>query len=115
MGQMARELARRATGFGMRLLYYDLTRLSEKEEEKLGVEFRPLKKLFAESDFISLHHSSQREDRRNCRRNELSLMKPTTFLINCSRGGLVDQDALCEALENNRIAGAGLDVFGRSR
>jgi phosphoglycerate dehydrogenase-like enzyme len=105
------ELAKRAQAFDMRVLYTKRRRLARAFERRVGIEFRPLSELLRESDFVSLHtpHSAQTE--KLIGRRELALMKPSSFLINTCRGGVVDEDALCEALSSGGIAGAGLDVF----
>lgn len=111
MGQIGRELAKRTASFGMEILYYDISRLTREEEEKLGIMYKPIAELIAESDFISLHLPHTDKTEKTIGKRELSLMKPTAFIINCARGGLIDEDALYETLRNRRIAGAGLDVF----
>lgn len=109
LGAIGQAVARRAAGFGMRVLYTSRSRKLEAEAE-LGVEWRSLEELLGMSDFITLHVALGPETRELIGRRELSLMKPTAFLINTARGGLVDQGALVEALETRRIAGAALDV-----
>jgi glyoxylate reductase len=109
LGAIGRAVARRARGFAMRLLYFDSQRRPELEEE-LGARFVPLATLLQESDFVSLHVPLTGGTRHLIGRRELGLMKPTAILINTSRGGVVDQQALCEALSSRSIAGAGLDV-----
>lgn len=110
MGVIGRKLATRASSFGLKILYYDIYRPSREEEKKLQIEYRPLDELLAESDFVSLHVPHTPQTEKMIGKRELSLMKPTAFLINCARGGEIDQTALCEALQNKRIAGAALDV-----
>jgi glyoxylate reductase len=109
LGAIGRALARRARGFAMRLLYFDSQRRPELEAE-LDARFVPLDTLLRESDFVSLHVPLTIETRHLIGRRELGLMKPSAILINTSRGGVVDQQALCEALRSRGIAGAGLDV-----
>lgn len=110
MGQIGRELARRAASFGMKIIYYDMYRLGREEEKKLGIEYKSFDEVLSQSDFISLHLPHTDKTEKMIGKRELSLMKPTAFLINCARGGLIDPDALYDALKNKRIAGAGLDV-----
>jgi glyoxylate reductase len=109
MGQIGQAVARRAAGFGMRILYSGRERRPSLEEE-FGAEWRPLDDLLRESDFVSLHLALNSQTRGFFGARELALMKPTAFLINTARGGIVDQAALVEALRERRIAGAGLDV-----
>jgi glyoxylate reductase len=109
LGAIGRAVARRARGFAMRLLYFDSQRRPELEAE-LDVHFVPLGTLLQESDFVSLHVPLTGGTHHLIGRRQLGLMKPTAILINTSRGGVVDQQALCEALSSGRIAGAGLDV-----
>ena len=114
LGLIGRATAARLRAFGMRLLYTQRTRLDPATEAALGVEWRSLDDLLAESDFVSLHHRFQEGPDGNDNHigaRELALMKPTAYLINTARGRLVDEDALVEALRTGQIAGAGLDVF----
>jgi glyoxylate reductase len=109
LGGIGRAVADRAAGFGMRMLYTSRDRKPDAERD-LGVEWRDLDALLRESDFVSLHVSLSAETRGLIGERELALMKPTAFLVNTSRGAVVDQPALIEALRSRRIAGAGLDV-----
>ena len=109
MGAIGRAVARRARGFGMRILYADNQRRPELEAE-LDASFAPLETLLRESDFVSLHVPLTDRTRHLISRPELSLMKPSAILINTSRGPVVDQEALCEALRSRAILAAGLDV-----
>jgi phosphoglycerate dehydrogenase-like enzyme len=102
--------ARRAKGFGMRILAFDPVQRPELVDE-LGVEYVDLDTLLRESDFVTLHCNATPENRGFIGRAQFEMMKPTAFLINCGRGSLVDQKALVEALTTGQIAGAGLDVF----
>lgn len=114
LGLIGRATAARLRPFGMRLLYTQRNRLDAATEARLGVEWRELDDLLAESDFVTLHHRFQAEKPSNDNHigaRELGLMKPTAYLINTARGRLVDEDALVNALKNGGIAGAGLDVF----
>jgi len=109
MGRIGAEMAKRARGFSMRILYYDPLRRPELEAE-LGLEFVSLERLLEEADFITLHCPLDEKTRHLIGREELSRMKRTAILINTSRGPVVDQKALYEALAEKRIAGAALDV-----
>ena len=110
-GRIGQAVARRAAGFGMRVLYYGPHRMAEVDEVKLGMTFVPLDQLLIESDFVSLHPSLKPETRHLIGERELRLMKRTAFLINSSRGPIVDEKALARVLAEKQIAGAGLDVF----
>ena len=110
-GRVGRAVARRARGFGMRLLYHDPRRLTEAEEKALGIEYRGLDALLAEADFVSVHVGLTVETRHLIDARALGLMKPSAYLINTARGPIVDEKALVAALQERRIAGAGLDVF----
>lgn len=113
LGQIGKALARRAKGFRMPVLYHNRRRLSESEESELGATYVDLETLLARSDFVSLHVSLNEESRHLITSERLALMRPTAFLINVSRGPVVDENALLEALRAGTIAGAGLDVYER--
>lgn len=110
-GRIGRALARRASGFQMQVLYTDAVRAPEDVERSLNAEFCDMNKLLAESDFISLHVPLLPETRGLFDAPKFFRMKPTAFLINTSRGPVVDEAALVAALEAKKIAGAALDVF----
>jgi glyoxylate reductase len=111
LGAIGTAVARRARGFGMRVLYTKRRRLSPIEERDQGVEFAPLDRLLEESDISSLHAPQSPETRHLIAEPQLRRMKPTAYLINTSRGPLVDEAALVTALRKGWIAGAGLDVY----
>lgn len=111
LGRIGRAVARRARGFDMRLLY--AAPRPRPEAAGLGVERVPLERLLAEADFVSLHTYLSAGTRRIIDAAALARMRPGAFLINVSRGELVDEAALVEALRAGRIAGAALDVFER--
>jgi D-3-phosphoglycerate dehydrogenase len=116
-GASARELARRAKAFGMKISAIDIRDISPEERQEFGIEFagKPadLDRVLAESDFVSLHLHLNVQTRQIIDERRLRLMKPTACLINVARGALVDEGALLEALKERRLAGAGLDVFGQ--
>jgi glyoxylate reductase len=85
--------------------------MEDADEKRLGAEYVSLDRLLAEADFVSLHPPLTAATRHMIAARELSLMKPTAYLINTSRGAVVDEAALAAALAERRIAGAGLDVF----
>jgi glyoxylate reductase len=110
-GRIGTAVARRARGFGMRVLYWTPRRKPESLERELEMAYVPLDELLAQSDFVSLHSPLTPETRHQIGARELALMKPTAFLINTARGAIVDEAALTRALKRRQIAGAGLDVF----
>ena len=110
-GRIGRAVARRAAGFQMKVIYNSKTRASEAIEKEFHAQYRDLNALLGESDFITLHVPLNGGTRRLFDAAKFSRMKPTAFLINTSRGPVVDEAALVHALESNKIAGAGLDVF----
>jgi phosphoglycerate dehydrogenase-like enzyme len=111
MGEIGYELARRATVMGMRILYYKRHPLPAELAQSISAEYRDLPALLSESDYVCLAVPQTDETTNLIGRAELSLMRPSTFLVNICRGAVVDEAALAEALTDNRIAGAGLDVF----
>lgn len=111
MGGVGREVAQRAAGFKMRTLYHDPRRLPTAEEDALRLEWVSFEDLFRLADFVSLHVALNAQTRHLVNERAFGLMKPSAFLINTARGAIVDERALIAALEHNRIAGAGLDVF----
>jgi glyoxylate reductase len=109
-GRIGRALARRAQGFDMKLIYWAPRRKPD-AEQKFNMSYRTLDQLLAESDFVSLHPPLNAQTLHMIGARELALMKPTAYLINTSRGPIVDEKALVKALSERRIAGAALDVF----
>ncbi|MPW39792.1 D-glycerate dehydrogenase [Thermococcus sp. 101 C5] len=109
-GRIGQAMAKRARGFGMRIIYYSRTRKPEAEKE-IDAEYVDFETLLKESDFISLHVPLTKETYHLIGEKELKLMKPNAILINTSRGAVVDTNALIKALKEGWIAGAGLDVF----
>jgi lactate dehydrogenase-like 2-hydroxyacid dehydrogenase len=110
-GRIGRNVARRAAGFQMRVLYSGRTAASPDVERELGAQFVPLGELLRESDFVTLHVPLSHETRHLISAAEFEQMKRTAFLINTARGPVVDEAALAIALENKKIAGAALDVY----
>jgi len=109
-GRIGFAVAKRAAGFNMKILFYDVVPRPEMEKE-LGAKKVDLDTLFKESDFVSIHVPLMKETYHLVNAEKLKLMKKTAYLINNSRGPVVDEKALYEALKEGRIAGAGLDVF----
>ena len=110
-GRIGQAVARRGKGFGMSVLYYDVFRPSSDVEEVLNAAYRDLDELLAESDFISIHVALTPETRHLFRREQFRKMKPTAVLVNTSRGPVIDEAALVDALEAGELFAAGLDVF----
>jgi glyoxylate reductase len=110
-GRIGQAVARRARGFAMRVLYSSRSGAAPAVEHELGAIRVPLDALLRESDFVSLHVPLDESTRHLIGVEQLSAMKRTAFLINTSRGPIVDEPALVAALEEGLIAGAGLDVF----
>lgn len=110
-GTIGQAMARRAAGFSMRILYYQRRRAAENAERELKAQYTEAETLIREADFLTLHTPLTAETRHLISRRELGWMKPTAFLINTSRGPVVDEEALVNALKEKRLAGAALDVF----
>ncbi len=111
LGRIGVELAKRAKGFDMRVLYYDEIRRSEKEEKQFGIEYvSDLAVLLPQSDFVSLHVPLLPTTHHLISTAQFALMKPTAILINNSRGPVVDQKALYKALKSRQISAAAIDV-----
>jgi len=112
MGRIGRAVARIAHhGFGMRIIYYDIIRCPREIEEELKAQFLDLETVLSEADVITIHVPLTPQTKHLINEERLKLMKPTAILINTSRGGVIDTNALVKALKKGWIAGAGLDVF----
>ncbi len=111
MGRIGKALTRRARGFNMEVIYWNRTRLTVREEKELGLRYVKFNEVLHQADFISLNVSYNKDTHHLIDEAALQKMKQSAFFINTSRGGTIDEKALIEALENNKIAGAGLDVF----
>ncbi|HHF56227.1 MAG TPA: hydroxyacid dehydrogenase [Thermoplasmatales archaeon] len=109
-GNIAREVAKMANCLGMKVLVYSPHCTQEKASE-MGAELKSLEDIFRESDFVSLHIPKTEETYHMVDERLLSLMKPTAYLINVARGGVVDEEALYKVLKERKIAGAALDVY----
>ena len=112
LGRIGSAVARRAKGFEMRVMYYDPFR-REDLEQSLQIEYRPFTDVLRQADFISVHVPLSEQTRHLIGRDQFSMMKPTAVFVNTSRGPVVDQQALAEALAARRIFAAGIDVFER--
>ena len=111
LGTIGKKVARLGRAFGMRVQYFDIARLTEDEADALGVKFRLLRELIRTSDIVSLHVPLNDSTRHIIGAEELALMKPTSIIINTSRGPVIDEVALHNHLAAGKIFGAGLDVF----
>ena len=111
LGTIGKKVARLGKAFGMRVQYYDIARLPEHDEDALGVRFRLLREVLASSDVVTLHVPLNDSTRHMIGAAELALMKPEAIIVNTSRGPVIDEVALTRALANNKLFGAGLDVF----
>jgi D-3-phosphoglycerate dehydrogenase len=109
-GRIGRGVAKRALGFDMKVIVYDPYILPE-QVGLPGVQLTRLEEVIASADFLSLHAALTNETRQIIGESQLRSMKPTAYLINTARGGLVDEEALYQALSQKWIAGAALDVF----
>ncbi|EOR24423.1 MULTISPECIES: D-2-hydroxyacid dehydrogenase [Clostridium] len=107
MGRIGKSLANKATALGMNVIYNDVFG----KQDDVKYEFLELNDLLRKSDFISLHVPYDKENGTLIRKEELNLMKDGAYIINCARGKVVDEEALLEALDSGKIAGAGIDVF----
>lgn len=111
LGRIGMGLARRARGFDMRVIYFDEFRAKPEIEKEFCLEFKDKDTVLREADFLSLHVPLLPTTRHLISRREFGLMKKTAILVNTSRGPVVEEEALVEALKSGKIAGAGLDVF----
>jgi glyoxylate reductase len=110
-GRIGQAVARRAQGFGMTTIYADPQKQSDEVERKLGLTQMPFDDVLRQADFISLHPQLTPQTHHLIGARELGLMKKSAFILNCSRGPVIDEAALAQALIDKRIAGAGLDVY----
>jgi phosphoglycerate dehydrogenase-like enzyme len=113
MGRIGQEVAQRLAGWGATLVYFDPVRPAPERERELGVTFVPLPDLLERADVVTVHVPLASATRHLIDARALARMKPTAVLINTSRGELVDEEALVEALRGGRIGGAGLDVLSK--
>jgi len=111
LGNIGKKVVRRAAAFDMKIQYYDIRRLSEAEEDALGVRFVLFDELLRTSDVVSLHVPLDDSTRNLIGARELGLMKPEAIIVNTCRGPVIEENALYDALKSGRIAGAGLDVM----
>ncbi len=112
-GRIGMAMARRASGFDMKLLYYNRHRLSLEQEQRYALTYAQFDEVLRQSDFVSIHTPYTQETHHLIGERELALMKPEAMLINTARGPIVDEKALAYALQHGTITAAGLDVFER--
>jgi glyoxylate reductase len=110
LGRIGSAVARRAKGFNMNIIYYDIMRREDLEDE-LGVAFKEFDEVLSEADFVTIHVPLTEETHHMIGRRELSMMKRTAYLVNTSRGPVIDEEELYNALKERIIAGAALDVY----
>ncbi len=111
MGAIGQRVARMLTGYECDTVYYKRNRISPELEQELHARYLPLDELLQVSDFVTMHNALNQSTRGMIGKEQLALMKPTSIIINTTRGACIDQDALYEALTNGGIAGAALDVL----
>lgn len=110
LGRIGAEVAKRAKGFNMQILAYDPF-LTPERAEKLGIQYATLNEVLANADFITVHTPLLKETKHMISHAEFAQMKDGVHILNCARGGIIDEDALYEAILTNKVAGAALDVF----
>lgn len=110
LGRIGKEVAKRALSFGMEVLTYDPF-ISEEVAQMLGIKLASLEEILKAADFITVHTPLTAETKDLISDKEFSMMKPKAFVVNCARGGIINEDALYRALKEKKIAGAALDVF----
>ena len=110
-GRIGKLVCKKAQGLGMNVIYYDMFRAKPEVEKEFNVVYKELDEVVKEADCITLHVPYVPENHHLFNAERISKMKKSAYLVNCSRGPVVDEHALAEALKNNVIKGAGLDVF----
>ena len=110
LGRIGSEVARRSRAMGMKIIAYD-PYISSEQAEKMGVKMASLNEVFAQSDFITLHLPMNDTSYHLIGEEQFNLMKEGVRIVNCARGGLIDEQALCNAIALGKVAGAALDVF----
>jgi glyoxylate reductase len=111
LGRIGQAVARRAQGFNMKVIYYDAFRQKPKVEKALGVQYKTFQSVLKQADIISVHTPLMKETTHLINAKVLKAMKKTAYVVNTSRGPVVDEAALAKALQRGDIAGAGIDVF----
>jgi len=110
-GRIGKIMAKRASGFEMKILYFDVYRMSPEDEAQYHMTYLPMDEVLQQAEFVSVHTPYMPSTHHLVSDRELHLMKPTAILINTARGLIVDEKALVKALQAGTIAGAGMDVF----
>jgi len=110
-GEIGSAVARRASGFNMRVLYCNRNRLPAEKEQALNAVYTPLEELLRQSDFVTVHAPLSEQTQHMIGKEQFLMMKPTAYFIHTARGKVVDDKALFEALKEEKIAGAALDVY----
>jgi len=110
LGRIGSTVAKRGRGFDMNIIYHDVVRRKDLEEE-LGITFKGLEEVLSEADFVTIHVPLMKETHHMIGQRELAMMKETSYLVNTSRGPIIDEGALYTALKDGVIAGAAMDVF----
>lgn len=110
LGNIGKEVARRASGFAMRIIAHD-PYPDQAFAQSQGIQLLPLEELLTEADYVTLHIGLNEATRHLLNTDRLALMKPTAHVINAARGGIIDENALFQALNNEKLGGAALDVF----
>jgi len=110
-GRIGKIVSKRASGFDMKVIYYDVNRMPAEDEEKNHMTYMSMEEVLQQSDFVSIHTPYMPSTHHLIGEREFHLMKPTAILINTARGPIVEEKALVNALQTKTIAGAGLDVF----
>ncbi len=111
LGSIGKQVAKKVQAFGAKVVYFDINRLKSENEKDLQIRYLPMAELLKTSDVVSLHTPLTESTRNMISKIELNMMKPTAILVNTGRGGLIDEDALIDALNRKQILGAGLDCF----
>jgi len=111
LGAIGKAVVKRANVFGPRIIYHKRNRLTEKEENELGVEYVEFEELLAKSDILSIHVPLTEQTRRMIGREEIAKMKNGAILINLTRGGVLDESSVAEAVKEGKLSGAGLDAY----
>lgn len=112
LGRIGTEVAKRAQAFGMKILGYD-PYISEELASKLGIELSSLDRIYRESDFMTIHTPLTEQTRGMISKKEIETMKKSARIVNCARGGIINEQDLADALKEGRIAGAAIDVFSK--
>lgn len=111
LGKIGKEVAKRAVGLNMKVIYYDVCRAPEAVEQELGVTFVPFDALLKTADYVTLHCMYTPENHHMMSAEQFKMMKPSAYFINAGRGKLMNEQALVNALKNKEILGAAIDVF----